>query len=189
MQKEPKHGKVGGDTTRPLAKEMPPTMARSTTAATARKALVKQAERQAASRPRTKSRQDKPTLAVRISPQTNERLTYANEQTGLGISGIVETALVDYLDFLGIPADAEPPRNPDGSRPKRERSVKRRTRRAAEEVDDVPIGPRITRQTDDRLTIACLDTATGPQDIVETALKAWLRKQGIPLYPKTPGQR
>ncbi|MEV0149754.1 MULTISPECIES: hypothetical protein [unclassified Nonomuraea] len=162
-------------------------MARSTQAATARKALVKQAEQQAASRVRTKSRQDKPTLATRISYQTNERLTYANQETGLGISGIVEAALVDYLGFLGIPADAEPPRNPDGSRPKRERSVKKRIRRSKDEVDDVSIGPRITRQTDDRLTIACLDTATGPQDIVETALKAWLRKRGIPLYPQTPG--
>lgn len=162
-------------------------MARSTQAATARKALVKQAEQQAASRARTKSRQDKPTLAVRISYHTNERLTHANEETGLGISGIVEAALVDYFDFLGIPTDAEPPRNPDGSRPKRERTVKSRTRRAKEDVDDVAIGPRITRQTDNRLTIACLDTATGPVDIVETALKAWLRKQGVPLYPRTPG--
>ncbi|WP_433235308.1 hypothetical protein ACQPYK_25120 [Streptosporangium sp. CA-135522] len=162
-------------------------MARSTQATAARKALVKQAEQQAVSRVRIKSRQDKPTLAVRISYHTNERLTYANDKTGLGISGIVEAALVDYLDFLGIPADAEPPRSPDGSRPKRERSVKKRTRRSKDEVDEVTIGPRITRRTDDRLTIACLDTATGPQDIVETALKAWLRKRGVPLYPQTPG--
>ncbi|GGO62993.1 hypothetical protein [Nonomuraea cavernae] len=162
-------------------------MARSTQTAAARKALVKQAEQQAASRPRTKTRQDKPTLAVRISYHTNERLTFANEKTGLGISGIVEAALVDYFEFLGIPDDAEPPRSPDGTRPKRERSVKKRTRRAAEEVDDVAIGPRITRQTDNRLTVACLDTATGPVDILETALKAWLRKRGIPLYPRTPG--
>ncbi|MFG1709160.1 hypothetical protein ACFLIM_38810 [Nonomuraea sp. M3C6] len=162
-------------------------MARSTTATAARKALVKQAEQQAGSRVRTKSRQDKPTLAVRISYHTNERLTPANEKTGLGVSGIVEAALVDYLDFLGIPADAEPPRNPDGSRPKRERTDKKRTRRTKEEIDEVSIGPRITRQTDNRLTIACLDTGTGPQDILETALKAWLRKQGIPLYPQTPG--
>ncbi|QFY09580.1 hypothetical protein GBF35_25625 [Nonomuraea phyllanthi] len=161
-------------------------MARSTQAAAARKALVKQAERQAA-RPRTKSRQDKPTLVVRISYHTNERLTQANEETGLGISGIVEAALTDYLDFLGIPADAKPPLNPDGTRPKRERSVKRRTRRAREEIDDVNIGPRITHQTNDRLTVACLNTATGPQDILETALKAWLLKHGIPLYRRTPG--
>lgn len=136
---------------------------------------------------RTKARQDKPTLATRISYHTNERLSHANEKTGLGISGIVEAALRDYFDFLGIPADADPPRNPDGSRPRRERTVKKRTRRAKEEIDDVTIAPRITRQTDNRLTVACLDTATGPQDIVETALKAWLRKQGVPLYPQTPG--
>ncbi|MFF0770914.1 hypothetical protein ACFYUK_18660 [Nonomuraea wenchangensis] len=162
-------------------------MARSTTAAAARKALVKQAEQQAASRPRTKARQDKPTFSTRISPQLDERLSRANEATGLGISGIIEAALSEYFDFLGIPADAEPPLNPDGSRPKRERSVKKRTRRAKEEIDDVAIAPRITRQTDNRLTVACLDTATGPQDILETALKAWLRKQGIPLNPRTPG--
>ncbi|MEQ4724716.1 hypothetical protein [Nonomuraea sp. B19D2] len=162
-------------------------MARSTQAAAARKALVKQAEQQAASRMRTKKRKDKPTLAVRISYHTNERLSHANEETGLGISGIVEAALVDYLDFLGIPADAKPPLSPDGTRPKRERSIKRRTRRSKEEVDDVPIGPRITHQTDDRLTVACLSTGTGPQDMVETALRAWLLKHGIPLYRHTPG--
>ncbi|MGW4476027.1 hypothetical protein ACWENQ_40705 [Nonomuraea sp. NPDC004354] len=65
--------------------------------------------------------------------------------------------------------------------------MKRRTRRSQEDVDDVPIGPRITRQTDDRLTVACLSTATGPQDMVETALRAWLLKHGIPLYRQTPG--
>ncbi|GAA1768537.1 hypothetical protein [Nonomuraea bangladeshensis] len=160
-------------------------MARSTTAA-ARKALVKQAERQA-SPLRTKARADKPTLSTRISPQLDERLSRANEATGLGISGIVEAALSEYFDFLGIPADAEPPLNPDGSRPKRERTVKKRTRRAKEEIDDVAIAPRITRQTDNRLTVACLNTATGPQEVVETALKAWLLKRGISLYGRTPG--
>ncbi|WP_219459819.1 hypothetical protein [Nonomuraea rhizosphaerae] len=162
-------------------------MPRSTTAAATRKALVKQAEQQAATRPRTKARQDKPTLSTRLSYHLNERLSHANEITGLGVSGIVEAALAEYLDFLGIPADAEPPRSPDGSRPKRERTVKSRTRRAKEEVDDVNVGPRITRQTDNRLTVACLDTATGPQDILETALKAWMRKHNIPLTRRTPG--
>lgn len=154
-------------------------MARSTKAAVARKALVQQAEQQAGKR--TKKRQTKPILSVRISPQLDDKLTQANEVTGLGISGIVEAALSEYFDFLGIPADAEPPLNPDGSRPKRERTVKRRTRRAREEVDDVAIGPRITRQTDNRLTVACLNTGTGPQDIVETALKAWLLRHDIPF--------
>ncbi|MFI7705503.1 hypothetical protein [Nonomuraea sp. NPDC049480] len=186
LQKEPKHGKVYGDIT-PARQGDTVAMARSTQATAARKALVKQAEQQAASRPRTKSRQDKPTLAVRISYHTNERLTHANEETGLGISGIVEAALVDYLNFLGIPDDAKPPLNPDGTRPKRERSVKSRNRRAKEEVDDVPIGPRITQQTNDRLTVACLNTATGPQDMVETALRAWLLKHGVPLHRRTPG--
>src|SRR5690606_27446159 len=116
-----------------------------------------------------------------------EPLSHATDTPGLCISGIVYAALRAYSAFLGIPADAEPPRNPDGSRPRRERTVKKRTRRAKEEIDDVTIAPRITRQTDNRLTVACLDTATGPQDIVETALKAWLRKQGVPLYPQTPG--
>jgi hypothetical protein len=161
-------------------------MARSTKAATARKALVSQAEQTAASRARTKKRQDKPTLSVRISPQINDRLTAANEETGLGVSGIMEAALDEYFDFLGIPVDVEPIRNPDGSRPRRERSVKKRTRRDREEVDDITIAPRITQQTDERLTYACLNTATGPQDIVETALKAWLLKHGITIY-RVPG--
>lgn len=163
-------------------------MARSTTATAARKALVAQAEQQAA-RVRTKGRQDKPTLAVRVSDRTNQRLFRANEVTQLGMSGIIEAALTEYLDFLAIPADAEPPRNPDGSRPKRERTIKPRTRRDREEIDEVMIGPRITRQTDNRLTIACLDTGVGPQDLLETALQAWLRKKGIPLHPNTPGGR
>ncbi|PRX66174.1 hypothetical protein B0I32_106310 [Nonomuraea fuscirosea] len=161
-------------------------MARSIKAAATRKTLVTQAKQQAP-RVRTKARQDKPTLSARISHQTNERLSIANEDTGLGISGIVEAALTEYFDFLGIPADVEPPRAPDGSRPKRERTLKKRIRRAREEVDEVPIAPRITRQTDNRLTVACLNTSTGPQDVVETALKAWLMRHGIPLYRPTPG--
>ncbi|MEV4748986.1 hypothetical protein AB0K21_21630 [Streptosporangium sp. NPDC049248] len=160
-----------------------------TTATATRKAPAKRAEPQAAPHLRTKRRQDKPTLGIRISYHTNERLTAANETTGLGISGIIEAALSDYLDFLGIPPDAQPPLNPDGTRPRRERTVKKRTRRHPDEIDDQAIAPRITHQINDRLLVACLDTATGPQDIVETALKAWLRKQGIPLYPETPGER
>ncbi|MDP9843337.1 hypothetical protein [Streptosporangium lutulentum] len=162
----------------------------SRTSATAtRKGKATKAEPQAAPSLRTKRRQDKPTLGTRITYHTNERLTAANEHTGLGISGIVEAALIAYLDFLGIPPDAKPPLSPDGTRPKRERSIKKRTRRSPEEIDDQPIAPRISHQTNDRLTVACIETATGPQDIVETALKAWLRKQNIPLYPETPGER
>lgn len=160
-----------------------------TTATATRKAPAKQAELQAARPLRTKRRQDKPTLGVRISYHTNERLTAANEHTGLGVSGIIEAALSEYLDFLGVAPDAQPPRSPDGTRPKRERSIKKRTRRLRDEIDDAAIAPRITQQTNDRLTVACIETATGPQDIVETALKAWLRKQGVPLHPETPGER
>src|SRR5690606_22946883 len=99
LRNKPKHGKVGCETylTR-RAKETPPLMARSPRATTARKTLVAQAEKQAGSRMRTKARQDKPTLATRISYHTNERLSHANETTGLGISGIVEAALRDYFD-------------------------------------------------------------------------------------------
>ncbi|NBE97512.1 hypothetical protein FE391_29945 [Nonomuraea sp. KC401] len=112
-------------------------MARSTQAATAHKALDKQAEQQAASRARTKSRQDKPTLAVRVSHHTNERLTHANEETGLGISGIVEAALTDYLEFLGInrrPAHRRLPehrRRPAGHRRNRAQGVAAQARHPA----------------------------------------------------------
>lgn len=153
------------------------------------KAPATQAATQAEPARRTKRPTPKRILAVRITPQTDDRLTYANQQTGLGVTGIVERALSEYFDYLGIPSDAKPPLNPDGTRPIRERSVKKRTRRAKEEVDDVPIGPRISEQTDDRLTVACLNMATGPQDIVEVALRAWLMRNGIPMHPRTPGMR
>lgn len=153
------------------------------------KAPAAQTNTQAEGPRRTKRPTPKRSLVVRITPQTDDRLTYANEKTGLGISGIVEAALNDYFDYLGIPKDAKPPLNPDGTRPVRERTVKKRTRRHPDEIDDVTIGPRISERTDDRLTVACLSMGTGPQDMVETALRAWLLKNGIPLYPRTPGQR
>jgi hypothetical protein len=79
-----------------------------------------------------------------LSYRTNERLTYVNEETGLGVTGIVEQALNEYFAFLTIPEDAVPPLSPDGTRPKRERTMKKRTRRTAKEIDDIAIAPRLS---------------------------------------------
>ncbi|MEU8195320.1 hypothetical protein AB0C10_16215 [Microbispora amethystogenes] len=169
-------------------------MPRRTSTAAAEVAPVTPAGTQATQRTRTaqatRIKKPKPTvtLGVRLDYHVNERLTAATEKTGLGPGGVVEAAINDYCNWLGIPEIVQPFRNPDGSKVRRE-PAKRRTRRHREEIDDVRLSPRVSVMTDERLTYACIQTGNGPKEVVEAALTAWFVRNGVPNTPRTPGQR
>ncbi|MGP3965366.1 hypothetical protein ACTWPT_56405 [Nonomuraea sp. 3N208] len=121
-------------------------------------------------------------MSVRVHTHLDDRVAYACDMTGLGPKGVVEAAINDYADALGVPAEfAES--NPGFTEQMPHDYSNRRNRRpngTGEDPDLVMVSVRVIPLTRARLWHSCDYSGQGAQTTVVTALNLYLRKLGVP---------
>ncbi|PZG38099.1 hypothetical protein C1I98_24645 [Spongiactinospora gelatinilytica] len=148
-----------------------------------RRTLTPRHETPRSGRPlRTKGRADTMTLSARLHAHLDDRLTVACERTGHGPKGIVEEAIHNYADALGVPAEL--PQDDDGFTEAMPHDYSNRKNRRPDgegtDPDLLMLSVRVRPITRARMWHCCVMTGQGVQSTMTTLLNLYLHKLGVP---------